>query len=167
MYLLLLCFTRAIVARFFYKNKYKCLFLKKIRFAGVLRNSQFESDFRFAIQPLVVMFYKNLFLGYIYINNKIKLNQKNKGERKMTQLLATITTEKFQSAEQLWFWFLYSKSVQNDVLRRQVAQTRRPCEILDVETLITKLYLCGKLTDNELSVMKKFGDKRRAPHQHI
>ncbi len=37
----------------------------------------------------------------------------------MTQLLATITTEKFQSAEQLWFWFLYSKSVQNDVLRRR------------------------------------------------
>ena len=85
----------------------------------------------------------------------------------MTQLLATITTEKFQSAEQLWFWFLYSKSVQNDVLRRRGTQTRRPCEILDVEMLITKLYLCGKLTDNELSVMKKFGDKRRAPHQHI
>jgi hypothetical protein len=38
---------------------------------------------------------------------------------------------------------------------------------LDVETLITKLYLAGKLTDEQLAVMKEFGDKRRAPHQHI
>jgi hypothetical protein len=33
--------------------------------------------------------------------------------------------------------------------------------------MITKLYLSGKLTDEQLAVMKKFGDKRRAPHQHI
>ena len=41
------------------------------------------------------------------------------------------------------------------------------CELLDVETLITKLYLSGKLTDEQLNVMKKFGDRRRAPHQYI
>ena len=33
--------------------------------------------------------------------------------------------------------------------------------------MITKLYLSGKLTDEQLNVMKKYGDKRRAPHQHI
>ena len=33
--------------------------------------------------------------------------------------------------------------------------------------MITKLYLSGKLSEEQLSVMKKFGDKRRAPHQHI
>ena len=76
------------------------------------------------------------------------------------------TTEKFQNAEQLWFWFLYSKSIQNG-LNRNSSSMRRPCEILDVETLITKLYLCGKLSDEQLNVMKKFGDKRRAPHQYI
>ena len=75
--------------------------------------------------------------------------------------------EKFQSAEQLWFWFLYSKSVQNDFRRSQMSPTRRPCELLDVETLITKLYLCGKLNDEQLRVMKTFGDRRRAPHQYI
>ena len=74
--------------------------------------------------------------------------------------------EKFQNAEQLWFWFLYSKSIQNGFYRKS-ASIHRPCELLDVETLITKLYLCGKLTDEQLSVMKKFGDKRRAPHQYI
>ena len=75
--------------------------------------------------------------------------------------------EKFQSAEQLWFWFLYSKSVQNSYVRTHGAPTRRPCELLDVETLITKLYLCGKLSAEQLNIMKKFGDRRRAPHQYI
>ncbi len=76
------------------------------------------------------------------------------------------TNEKFQNAEQLWFWFVYSKSVQNGFTHNH-SNIRRPCEILDVETLITKLYLCGKLNDEQLSVLKKFGDKRRAPHQYI
>ena len=61
----------------------------------------------------------------------------------MTKTLANYTAEKFQSAEQLWFWFLYSKSVRNDFMYRCGRQTRRPCELLDIETMITKLYLCG------------------------
>lgn len=85
----------------------------------------------------------------------------------MTSTLSITMPEKFQSAEQMWFWFLYSKSVQNGFSRAHTRQTRRPCEILDVETLITKLYLSGKLTDEQLAVMKEFGDKRRAPHQYI
>ena len=74
--------------------------------------------------------------------------------------------EKFQNAEQLWFWFLYSKSVQNG-FRFHKSSLRRPCEILDVESLVTKLYLCGKLSEEQLEIMKKFGDKKRAPHQYI
>ncbi len=77
-----------------------------------------------------------------------------------------ITSDKFQNVEQLWFWFLYSKSIQNGFSRNH-SSLRRPCELIDVETLITKLYLCGKLSDEQLNVMKKFGDKRRAPHQYI
>ena len=76
------------------------------------------------------------------------------------------SSEKFQNAEQLWFWFLYSKSIQNG-FSRNTSSLHRPCELLDVETLITKLYLCGKLSEEQLNVMKKFGDKRRAPHQYI
>ena len=75
-------------------------------------------------------------------------------------------TEKFQNAEQLWFWFLYSKSMQNN-FRGHHSGTKRPCEILDVEVLITKLYLSGKLSEEQLETMKKFGDKKRAPHQYI
>lgn len=75
-------------------------------------------------------------------------------------------TEKFQNAEQLWFWFLHSKSVQNG-FHYHKSSLCRPCEILDVESLITKLYLCGKLSEEQLEIMKKFGDKKRAPHQYI
>ncbi len=85
-----------------------------------------------------------------------------------TQNVKTVyTPEKFQNAEQLWFWFLYSKSMQNGFTHNGSRATRRVCELLDVETLITKLYLSGKLDEEQLSVMKKFGDRRRAPHQYI
>lgn len=76
-------------------------------------------------------------------------------------------TDKFQSAEQLWFWFLYSRAVRSGFVHRSVTTTRRPCELLDIETLITKLYLAGQLSNEQLAVMKKFGDRRRAPHQYI
>jgi hypothetical protein len=85
----------------------------------------------------------------------------------MNSAMTIASVEKFQSAEQMWFWFLYSKSVRNNFTRMHTTQTRRPCEILDVETMITKLYLSGKITEEQLCVMKKFGDKRRTPHQHI
>lgn len=85
----------------------------------------------------------------------------------MMQTKMETMPEKFQNAEQLWFWFLYSKSVRTGIIRRGASATRRPCELLDVETLITKLYLAGRITDEQLFVMKKFGDRRRAPHQHI
>lgn len=85
----------------------------------------------------------------------------------MTQTQAIYTPEKFQNSEQLWFWFLYSKSVQGGFVHNHGNATRRPCELLDVETLITKLYLSGQLSDEQLAVMKKFGDRRRAPHQYI
>ena len=75
--------------------------------------------------------------------------------------------EKFQNAEQLWFWFVYSKSVQKNFIYQKTHTTKRPCELLDVETLITKLYLSGQLSDEQLETMKLFGDKRRAPHQYI
>ena len=86
----------------------------------------------------------------------------------MTELQAQYTPDKFQNAEQMWFWFLYSKSVRNDIGRNNGRDaTRRVCELVDVETLITKLYLSGKLNDAQLSVMKEFGDRCRAPHQYI
>lgn len=77
------------------------------------------------------------------------------------------SAEKFQNAEQLWFWFVYSKSVRGGFIHARGTSTKRVCELIDVETMITKLYLAGRLDDAQLAVMKEFGDRRRAPHQHI
>lgn len=84
-----------------------------------------------------------------------------------TQTISTVTQEKFQNAEQLWFWFVYSKAVRGGFIHARPQSSRRICELIDVETLITKLYLAGRLNDAQLAVMKEFGDRRRAPHQHI
>lgn len=80
---------------------------------------------------------------------------------------STLTNDRFQNAEQMWFWFLYSRQVRNGFSVRDFSYSRRVCELLDVETLVTKLYLSGQLNDEQLSVIKEFGDKRRPPYQHI
>ena len=74
---------------------------------------------------------------------------------------------RFHSAEQLWFWFLYSRGARTMRQCGREYESKRVCELLDVETLITKLYLSGQLSAEQLEIMKQFGDKRRAPHQHI
>ena len=86
----------------------------------------------------------------------------------MTNTQSNYIPEKFQNAEQIWFWFIYSRSVRNDIAQQhRYSSMRRVCELVDVESLVTKLYLCGKLTSEQLSVMKEYGDKRRAPHQYV
>lgn len=86
----------------------------------------------------------------------------------MTNIQSSYIPEKFQNAEQIWFWFVYSRAVHSDIVRqKKLGTSRRICELVDVETLITKLYLCGKLTNEQLAVMKKYGDRRRAPHQYV
>lgn len=86
----------------------------------------------------------------------------------MTNMESSYVPEKFQNAEQIWFWFMYSRSVRNDIAHQnRYSSTRRVCELVDVETLVTKLYLCGKLSAQQLSVMKEYGDRKRAPHQYV
>ena len=77
------------------------------------------------------------------------------------------TEQKFLNSEQLWFWFLNSKKIKNGFNQNKFSYGKRICEIMDIEILITKLYLSGKLNEQQLQVMKEFGDKRRSPHQHI
>ena len=79
--------------------------------------------------------------------------------------------KKFRDSEQLWFWFLNCRK--KDMLKtavhfgREVRTNPYPCEAIDVETLITRLYLSGKLNSKQLEILKEFGDMRRAPNQHI
>lgn len=73
---------------------------------------------------------------------------------------------KFLDAESIWFWFCYSSAVRTQT-RGFGGAVKRSCELADVKMVITKLYLGGKLNDEHLLVMKKWGDKRRTPNQRI
>ncbi|MCL2749097.1 MAG: hypothetical protein FWE50_03410 [Alphaproteobacteria bacterium] len=75
---------------------------------------------------------------------------------------------KFRDAEQLWFWFLSCR--QKDALigrTRTLVCNPYPCEAIDVETLITRLFLSGKIKAEQLEVLKEFGDRKRTPNQHM
>ena len=76
------------------------------------------------------------------------------------------TVQRFRDAEQLWFWFISSNRIR-DGLRRAGESSFRPCEIVDVETLVTRLFLAGRLSKSQLEVMKQYGERRRAPTQHV
>ncbi|MCL1785524.1 MAG: hypothetical protein FWG39_00005 [Alphaproteobacteria bacterium] len=74
--------------------------------------------------------------------------------------------QKFRDAEQMWFWFVSSSKIR-DGLRRAGTSEYRPCELVDIETLVTRLHLSGRITREQLEAMVKFGERRRAPSQHI
>ncbi len=83
-----------------------------------------------------------------------------------TKEVAVQTGRKFRDAEQLWFWFLTCKNISSDLNKNAIAG-QRICDPIDIEITITKLYLCGKLSNEQLTVLKNFGDRRRAPSQYI
>ncbi|MDR1826600.1 MAG: hypothetical protein LBQ49_02820 [Rickettsiales bacterium] len=72
----------------------------------------------------------------------------------------------FADAEHLWFWFVSCRRIKNGFGRRIADAWFRPCELLDVEVLLTQMYLSGRIGANELEVLKKYGEMRRAPNQH-
>jgi len=72
----------------------------------------------------------------------------------------------FIDAEHLWFWFVSGRQIKNGLTRRG-GEWFRPCELVDVETLITRMYLSGRLSADELGVIKKYGELRRAPNQYV
>jgi hypothetical protein len=94
-----------------------------------------------------------------------KLNTKKQREQIMH---ATVNNnaQKFRDAEQLWFWFVSSSKIK-DGLHRGGASEYRPCELIDIETLVTRLHLSGRITREQLEIMLRFGGRRRAPSQHI
>ncbi|MDR3208840.1 MAG: hypothetical protein LBT45_03255 [Rickettsiales bacterium] len=71
----------------------------------------------------------------------------------------------FQDAEHLWFWFISSRRLQNGMNRG--GGGTRPCELIDIETLVTRIYLSGRLSARQLEVLKKYGEMRRAPCQYV
>jgi hypothetical protein len=80
--------------------------------------------------------------------------------------LAEVGSRRFADAEHLWFWFVSSRRIRSG-FRHGGENETRPCELLDVETLITRMYLSGKISAAELECLKKYGDMRRGPNQYM
>ncbi|MDR1207671.1 MAG: hypothetical protein LBK26_04640 [Rickettsiales bacterium] len=87
-------------------------------------------------------------------------------QAKNNQLFNDIPQMKFTNAENMWFWFISSRRIR-DSLQRGRESDFRPCELIDIETLVARLYLAGKLSVRQLEVMKEYGARRRAPNQHV
>jgi hypothetical protein len=89
------------------------------------------------------------------------------GEKMNTKTNTVIneTSRLFRDAEHLWFWFVSSRRIQ--IGGRAGTGGNRPCELVDIEALVTRLFLSGRLTREQLDVMQEFGMRRRAPSQHI
>jgi len=73
---------------------------------------------------------------------------------------------KFRDAETMWFWFISSTRLREPIRKGRESEFR-PCELIDIETLVTRLFLSGRITREQLEVMQEFGERRRAPHQYI
>lgn len=82
------------------------------------------------------------------------------------QAMQNDIVKKFRDAENMWFWFVSSAKLR-DAIRAKRESNFRPCELIDIETLVTRLYLSGRITREQLEVMQEFGMRRRPPHQHI
>lgn len=68
---------------------------------------------------------------------------------------------KFNSFADLWFWYC---SVKN---KKTWRNSDYDLNLIDVEMLITNLYLQKKLNDKQLMALKEFGDKGEAPNPNI
>ncbi|MDR0449575.1 MAG: hypothetical protein LBG89_03930 [Rickettsiales bacterium] len=73
---------------------------------------------------------------------------------------------KFANAEVLWFWFVASKRIKTGFIARQAAGGNRPCEVIDIEVLITRLHLSGKISSEGVRVITRYGFLRRAPNRN-
>ena len=72
----------------------------------------------------------------------------------------------FTNAEHLWFWFVSSRRLQTGIGRKTRAESDRPCELVDIEAMISRLYMAGRLAIKHLEVLKKYGEKRLVPNGH-
>lgn len=73
----------------------------------------------------------------------------------------------FSDAEAMWFWFIASKRLKSGFLFKGNLESRRPCEVVDIEVLITKLHLSGKISNKQIKVMTKYGFMRKTPNKNL
>jgi len=76
-------------------------------------------------------------------------------------------SNKFANVEVLWFWFVASKRIKTGLIARNNEIEKRPCEVVDIEIVVTKLNLAGNITCRQIKVITRYGFLRRAPNPNF
>ena len=77
----------------------------------------------------------------------------------------TENTKAFDSAEEVWFWFIaaYQARLDGAQIRAGMAEIPRPCEPLDIIRLVDRLYRQRMLLLEHMRVLLHYGRKRYVP----
>ncbi len=71
----------------------------------------------------------------------------------------------FYSAEEAWFWFIAAQEARHSGARIMtgVGTTPRPCEPVDILTVLDRLYRNQRLDRNHLMVLRHYGRRGKPP----
>jgi hypothetical protein len=75
------------------------------------------------------------------------------------------TTVPFNSAQEVWFWFIEANQARLDGARFTAARgnIRRPCEPVDILRILDRLYRTRRLLMDHLRVLRFYGVRQMAP----
>jgi hypothetical protein len=75
------------------------------------------------------------------------------------------TTVPFDSAQEVWFWFIEANQARLDGARFTAARgnIRRPCEPVDILRILDRLYRTRRLLMDHLRVLRFYGVRQMAP----
>lgn len=76
-----------------------------------------------------------------------------------------IDSTPFETAEELWFWFIAAQAARNDGARyvSGASVMRRPCEPVDILKIMDDLYRKRRLVRDHLLVLRHYGRRYLAP----
>ena len=71
----------------------------------------------------------------------------------------------FDSAEEVWFWFMRAQEAKNDGARfsASIGTMPRPCEPLDILRILDRLYRNRRLLKDHLMVLRHYGKRDMSP----
>lgn len=86
----------------------------------------------------------------------------------MNKLKCNVKEERnvpFENAEEVWFWFVMVQQAkaQGARLSRGMASVDRPCETVDILTILDRLYRAKQLQRDHLLVLRHYGRRKIAP----
>ncbi len=71
--------------------------------------------------------------------------------------------EKFNSVEDVLFWFCKCKMLRYDLLQKDISSSKKVCSIDDIEIILTRLLLSRTISADHIKVLKKYSDQSIIP----